>query len=67
VHGLTYYVLNFAERTGAKQSLPEGGRFNKHKPKSIFEMEIISKRDIPGPGAYDNLREAFPEDPCGIR
>ena len=54
-----------ADSARAHQSLPQGGRFNSHKSKSIFE--IIPRRDIPGPGAYENLREVFPEDPPGIR
>ena len=50
-----------------QHALPEGGRFNKHTSKTVFEIELIPTRDIPGPGTYDNLRQVFPSDPAGIR
>eukprot|EP00277_Geminigera_cryophila_P007772 CAMPEP_0179421034 /NCGR_PEP_ID=MMETSP0799-20121207/9524_1 /TAXON_ID=46947 /ORGANISM="Geminigera cryophila, Strain CCMP2564" /LENGTH=363 /DNA_ID=CAMNT_0021194761 /DNA_START=270 /DNA_END=1361 /DNA_ORIENTATION=+ len=50
-----------------QHALPEGGRFNKHTSKTVFDIELIPTRDIPGPGTYDNLRQVFPSDPAGIR
>jgi len=44
--------------------LPEGGRFNKHRSKTVFEMEIIPTRDIPGPGTYENLRQVMSMRVC---
>ena len=46
--------------------LPEGGRFNKHKSKTVFEIQIIPTRDIPGPGTYENLRQVLPMRSFGL-
>ena len=39
--------------------LPDGGRFNKHRSKTVFELETIPMRDIPGPGTYENFRQVL--------